>query len=518
MSGTEGARSPFFSPDGEWIGFFAGSRLKKVSLTGGAPFTICSGVPVPRGGTWSTSGDIVLAPGTTAPLHSVQGTGGTLEPLTELDVSAGERSHRWPYAIPDSDWVLFLVQRFANNYEDGDIDAVNLATGERRTVYRGGAYPLYSKSGHLLFARGGTLFAAPFDARRMEATGEPRPFVENLLSFTGDQEIHDGSAQIAIGGTGHLAYRIGKPTAMRTTMVLVDRHGNVKPVLTDLGDSASPRFSPDGTRVALIQSARPGNDVLVFDLASKQPSRLSTGTAVRQSPAWTRDGERIAFAQATEGESLDIYWASADGTGGEELLLASEHVVWPGDWSPDGRTLLYYQNDTGPTGWDLWTLRLPDEPTGRPTVQEFLRTPVHEMGGVFSPDGRWVAFSSDESGQYMVYVTRTDDPGRRWRVSDLTGRYPRWPGSGREIYFLSGDRVMAVTVGTERDVFRVLQTREFSVGTFQEYSGLSAYDVSPDGQQFVGFQNQSPASAGELRHVVLQFNGFEELKRLAPTE
>jgi serine/threonine-protein kinase len=518
LTGTEWAVSPFFSPDGNWVGFFANTRLKKVSITGGAPVTVCGGARTPRGGTWSAGGDIVLTPDINTPLYRVRSEGGTPEPLTELGDSAGERSHRWPSAIPDSDWVLFLVQHHGNNYDDGNIEAVNLATGERRLVYRGGAFPVYSPSGHLLFARGGQLFAAPFDAERIEVTGEPHPFVEELLSFTGDQEIHDGSAQIAIGETGLLAYRLGQPTYTRSVMVLVDRQGNVTPVLPDLGDSASPRFSPDGSRVTLIQSARPGNDLLVFDRETSQVSRLSTGTAARQSPVWTPDGERIAFSQATEGESLNIYWMRADGTGTEELLLASEQPQWPCDWSPDGRTLIFQQNDLGTTGWDLWILRLPEEPDGQPTVQEFLRTPHNEGGGVFSPDGRWVAFWSDVTAENLIYVVRTDDPERRWLVSDLPGANPCWPRRGREIFFTSGNRVISTTVNTRGNMFRIEQTRELFAGTFQVYSGVSGYDVSPDGDRFAMFQSQGPATEAALRHIVLQFNGFEELKRLVPTE
>jgi serine/threonine-protein kinase len=518
LSGTEGAVSPFFSPDGQWVGFFSDPRLKKVNITGGAPVIVCGGALTPRGGTWSTSGDIVLTPSVNSPLYRVRSEGGTLEPVTELDGSADERSHRWPHAIPDSDWVLFLVQHYGNDYEDGNIEAVNLATGERRLVYRGGAFPVYSRSGHLLFARGGTLFAAPFDAERIEVSGEPRPVVENLLSSTGDQQIHDGSAQIAIGGTGLFAYRLGEPTDVRSAMVLVDRQGKVTPVLPDLADSTSPRFSPDGSRIALIQSARPGSDLWVFDRDNNQLSRLSAGTAVRGNPIWTPDGERITFCQATEGESLNIYWMRADGTGGEELLLAGDQLLWPGDWSPDGRTLLFYQYDPGTTDWDLLTLRLPDELGGQPTVQEFLRTPALEFGGVFSPDGRWVAFMSNESGQNLIYVARTDDPDRRWRVSDLQGRYPRWPRDSSEIFFKSGNRIISVTVSTERNVFRIVQSREIVAGTFQAYSGLPGYDVSPEGQQVVMFQSQDPSTEAVLRHVVIQFNGFEELKRLVPTE
>ncbi len=517
LPGTEGAVSPIFSPDGRWIAFFANGLLKKVSIGGDEPATICGGCTGPRGGTWSTSGDIVLSPNYTSPLYRVPSAGGDLERLTELDGAAGERSHRWPHSLPGGEWVLFLVQHHGDNYEDGDIDAVNLTTGERRVVLRGGSFPVYSRSGHLLFTRRGTLFAARFDANRLEVTGEPRPVVDNVLSLTGDQEIHDGSAQVAISDTGLLTYRIGQPSDTRVTMVLVDRQGNVTPVLENLADSAGPQFSPDGSRISLLQSAGQGNDLLVFDRADGQVTRLTTGTSVRQSPIWTPDGKRITFSQAREGKSLDMYWMRADGTGGEELLLSDDDVLWPMAWSPDGSTLMFRRSDPdGNIG--LWTMRFPREAGGEPAAQKFLQTHGNIVTATFSPDGRWVAFSSDESGEMQIYVVRSDDPGRRWRVSDLPGRVLEWPDGGREIFFLSGSQVFSATVSTTGNLFRVEQTRELFAGNFQFYSDLGGCGVSPDGQQFVMFQRQGGPSDSALTHLVLDFDGFEELNRLLPRE
>jgi len=300
-------------------------------------------------------------------------------------------------------------------------------------------------------------------------------------------------------------------------MVLVDRDGEIKLLQSDLRDSSFPRFSPDGRRIVWIQNASPGSDLFAYDLQTRRSERLSEGSSSLTAPAWTNDGRYIVFSWSREGKSPDLYRIRADGAGGEELVLASEQPVWPGNWTPDNQVLVYQAFDQLETDWDLWTLTLGQGEGGEALTRELLRSNSRETNPVFSPDGRWLAFDSNESGEDRVYVIDVEDPTRQWRVSTGLGRYPRWSADGKELFYQSGNRIMGAAVNTAEESFSVGPSRELISGNFQMFSDLGSYDVSPDGQTFVMFRRQGDLDKTDLSHVVLRMDGFAELERLVPT-
>ncbi|MEE9236055.1 MAG: protein kinase, partial [Candidatus Acidoferrales bacterium] len=273
LSGTEGARSPFFSPDGQWIGFFTNNKLKKVSVAGGAPLTLCD-TQQNRGGTWGPDDTIVFAPDITTGLSRVPASGGTPEPITERQ--QGERSHRWPSFLPDGQHVLFIGQRGGQDYDDASIEVLNLETGERKVVHEGGTYPRYLPTGHLAYIRDGTLFAAPFDLDRLEVTGTPAPVLQEVLSTPGGTS-GTGAAQYAFSQNGLLVYLTGTPAVQKFPIVWVDRRGNVTPMVEDQRNYSMPRLSPDGTRLALVIEEESSTDIWVYDIERGAMTRLTFG-------------------------------------------------------------------------------------------------------------------------------------------------------------------------------------------------------------------------------------------------
>jgi serine/threonine-protein kinase len=405
LSGTEGGYHPFFSPDGQWVGFVTSTELKKVSVSGGAPLTLCS-ANRGRGGSWGPNDEIVFAPSPSSGLSRVAAAGGEPEALTVLDKEKGDVTHRWPQVLPGGNAVLFTS---AVAESDGfNIEVVDVETSERKVIQRGGSYARYAPSGHLVYVREGTMFAAPFDLDALEMTGSPAPVLEGVKA------AGSGAAQFDFSETGLVVYLTGS-LRRRYPIVWVDRQGNTTPLWEEEQEYSTPRFSPDGSLLAVDAEGTAGRDVWVYDLNRGVPTRLTFGEGNDDTPVWSPDGEYIFFSSTGSGGVPNLYRKRADGSGEEERLTDSNNIQYPSSISPDGRFLAYHEVNAE-SDWDLWLLPL----EGNQEPELFLRTPFGELEAEFSPNGRWIAYQSAESGTTEIYV-RPFPPEQR-QVADFYRR------------------------------------------------------------------------------------------------
>ena len=370
ISGTEGAVEPFFSNDGQWVGFFAGGKLKKVSLSGGPAVTL-SEVAVSRGASWGSQGIITFAPINLGfALQQVADGGGTPQPLTRFEKA--ELSHGWPDFLPGGNAVLFAASTANFNWTNAQVAVQSLVTGERRNLIQGASQPRYAPSGHLVYAQGGTLMAVPFDTQRLTVTGTAVPVVDVV-----QQSTSNGEAQYSISSTGTLVYVSGGLQSVQSRLVWVSRNGTEQPLAAPAHTYRAVRLSPSGRQIA-VSIEEQETQVWLYDVSRDTLTRLTFEGNLNLNPIWTPDGKRIAFLSNKEGP-LNIFWQLADGSGGLERLTTSEYNQSPISWSPDGQLLAFTeQNPT--TGFDIWVLRLSDR-----KAQPFLRTRFNESAPQFSP-------------------------------------------------------------------------------------------------------------------------------------
>jgi eukaryotic-like serine/threonine-protein kinase len=499
IPGTEGATEPFFSPDGQWLGFFAGQKLKKVSVNGGTALTL-GDAPFPFGASWDSHGMIAFAPSVGSALQQVSEAGGTPQLLTRLE--KGEINQRWPEFLPDGKAVLFTAAPTNASWTSAQLAVQSVATGERRNLIKGATHPRYAPSGHLVYAQGATLMAVPFDLQRLQVTGTAVPVVEGVL-----QSTTSGAAQYSLSATGSLVYIPGGVQADQRKLMWVTRNGAEQLVAAPAHAYVYPRLSPDGRRVGVGITEQETQNWL-YDLARETMTRLTFEGNNNLSAVWTPDGKRVAFSSNKEGPT-NIFWQRADGSGGLERLTTSEYLNFPMSWSPDGQLLAFVEvNPT--TGYDIWVLRLSDR-----KAQPFLRTPFNESVPRFSPDGRWLAYISNESGRWEIYVQSYPGPGGKWQISTEGGTEPAWNPNGRELFYRSGEKMMSVDIATQPS-FSAGKPRVLFEGRYSPAPGTTPnYDVSPDGQRFLMIRptEQAEAAATQI-NVVL--NWFEELKRRVP--
>ncbi len=491
--------------------FFArgpsGNVLKKVSIGGGESLTLCECAANPRGASWGPNNTIVFAPSLESGIWQVSAGGGTPQVLTTLDSGKGE-SHRWPELLPGGKAVLFTVGP-EGGWAEAEIVVQRLDTGERRVLVQRGTDAHYLPTGHLVYLRQGTLMAVPFDLARLEVSGTAVPVLEGI-----SQHPSSGSARLRFSSLGSLAYLPASFGESRdaATLVWVDRKGVVEPLKAPPRPYLFPMLSPDGRRVAVgISGAR--SNIWVYDIPGESLTRL-TFEGRSGFPVWAADGSRIAFFSQGAGPR-NLFWKAADGGGVEESLITSEHPQEPSSWSPDGKLLAFTDIDPD-TGWDLWVLPL----EGERKPQPFLKTSFFEAAAMFSPDGDWLAYTSDESGRYEVYVQPFPGPGGKRQISSGGGEQPVWARNGRELFYLTENqrKVMAVDITTQPTFSANKPTELFE---FQRVARIapperSIYDISPDGQRFmVVWPNKETQEATPINVV---FNWFEELKRLVPIE
>ncbi len=485
LPGTENPSFPFWSPDSRFIGFFADGKLKKIDASGGPPQTLCD-APVSRGGTWNREGVILFTPVTNGPLYRVSAAGGLATSVTRMDPSRGEDGHRWPFFLPDGRHFLYMVASFSSlgQKEKIGIYAASLDSKEERLLLRANssmAYvPSFAKAseGYLLFFRERSLLAQPFDAKGLRITGDPFPVAEQIQYFP-----QTYSALFSVSENGLLLYQARSASAV-SQLVWFDRNGKEMGSLGTPGDQANPRISPDGKRVALdIIDSQTGNmDIWIYESSGGIATRFTSDPAFDAGPVWSPDGRRIVFISIRQGHS-DVYQKSSSGAGSEEPILQSERTKYPTDWSLDGRFILYRALDAK-TNLELWVLPVAGDRKPIP----FIKTTFGVSHGQFSPDGRWVAHSSNESGKWEIYVAPFPGPGGNWKVSSAGGSEPRWRRDGKELFYLAPDgKLMAVQVKEGPTFEAAAATPLFQTRRREHVSStdLFSYDVSADGQRFL---------------------------------
>jgi serine/threonine-protein kinase len=500
IPGTEGAVNPFFSPDGQWLGFFAGGKLKKVSASGGTALSF-NDTAFPVGASWNSQGMIAFAPSPVSVLQQVSEAGGTPQPLTRL--AKGEVSHRWPEFLPGGKAVLFGAGTNYANWSNARVVVQKVETGERRDLIQAGTHPRYAPSGHLVYMQAGSLMAVPFDLERLEVTGTAVPVVQGVL-----QSTPNWAAQYSFSATGSLVYVPGGLQAAQCRLVWVNRNGAEQSLASPARAYRYPRLSPEGRRLA-VGITEPEPQVWLYDVSRETLTRLTFEGNANLNPIWTPDGKRIVF-QSNRAGPPNVFWQLADGSGGLERLITSEYAQAANSWSPDEQFLAFIEI-TPTTGYDIWVLRLNDR-----KAQPFLRTPFTESAPRFSPDGRWLAYVSDESGRFEVYLQPYPGPGGKWLISTEGGTEPVWNPNGRELFYRIGDKMMAVEI-TMQPGFSAGKPKVLFEGKYLPTPiTFSNYDVSPDGRHFLMLKpSDQEAAASTQINVVL--NWFEELKRRVPT-
>jgi eukaryotic-like serine/threonine-protein kinase len=496
IPGTEGALDPFFSPDGEWVGFGADGKLKKVSLSGGQPLTLCEAT-ILRGASWGSDGTILFSPSGNAGLFRVSEKGGQPKPLTTLNPEKGESTHRWPDILPGGRTALFTIHSLSGDYESARIGAISLETGERRIVLEGGTYARYVPTGHIIYLRNRSLFAVPFDSKRLEVTGSPVPVLDGVSVFS-----TAGYANYAISRTGSLIYAPSDPRASERELVWLDRKGSTR-LLTEVRRSyQQPRLSPDGHRLAV---AAFDGTIWIYDLARDAWEQLTSG-GVNFCPVWSPDSKRIVFSSNRNG-LINLFVVPTDRSASPDQLTRTN--TWPLalSWSPDGQTLIVADQPGG--GRDLSELRLDGERTLRP----ILATPFIEDAARLSSDGRWMAYHSNESGRFEVYVARYPGPGGglggRSQISTNGGSNPVWSPDGRELFFQSGNKLMAAAIETTPEL-RAGVPKAFFEGPFE------GFDITPDGQRFLLVRPAYPDLPPKPLVVVLGW--LNDLERRVPAK
>jgi serine/threonine-protein kinase len=486
IAGTTNAVGPFFSPDGQWVAFFADGQLKKVNLGGGAPVTLCE-APVGLGGSWGPRDVIAFAAATGSGLSRVSASGGTPQRLTMLDVAQGEFSHRWPQWLPDGETVLFTVGT-SGSWSDAQIVAQSVRTGKRTTLLRGGTNPHYVSNGSLLYAQNGRIMRVALDTETLTISGSPVAVLENV------RQSADGAVQLSVARSGTAVFIAGGAGATERRLVSVSRDGTSTPFAAPPGAYAFPRVSPDGQRLIVAMEA-PTRDLWLYDVTSGATTQVTFDSGAT-SPTWTRDPQRVAFSSTRAGV-LNLFTAIIGESGRSERLVPNQAQQFPGSWAPDGA--LVFTEQRSMTGRDILLL-----PAGERAPRTLLASDADETSPKISPDGRWLAYVSAEGGRSQVYVTQLSNPARARRVSAEGGSEPAWGPGGRELFYRQGTAMMAVTIDAAGQVQsgpRALFDTDFVRGTLD----TANYDVMPDGR-FVMVQRSSQSSE-QTFHVLINWLG-----------
>jgi eukaryotic-like serine/threonine-protein kinase len=499
LPGTDGANSPFWSPDSRFVGFYAGGKLKKIDASGGPPVVLCD-AGEGRGGSWSRAGVILFTPDRFSAIYRVSAAGGPATPVTTLDRSKNERAHRWPNFLPDGRHFLYVAGGPSTPKENptNAIMVGALDSNESKTLFSNYTNAVYAL-GYLLFLRQHTLMAQPFDAKRLEFKGDPIPIADPVISD--ESRIH---GLFSASENGVLTYVEGSSGHDRQ-LVWVDRSGKQVGEVAGGADSyADPQISPDGKRV-LIALESGESDLWIYDVMRAVKTRLTFGSALSQSNmagVWSRDGRQVAYTSVRSGKYA-ICQKATDGSGKEEIVVSGMTSAYLNDWSPDGKLIAYLTSKQAGAPAETWILPLADPSKPYP----FLQSDFHQVAARFSPDGKYLAHVSTESGRPEVYVVPFPGPGGKSQVSMRGGFWPRWRRDGKEIYFISPDnKVMAAEVSPSGGRLEVGTVHALFETRLYRSSG-SPFDVTGDGQRFL-INRWEPSSS-----IMLIENWDAELKK-----
>jgi serine/threonine-protein kinase len=497
ITGSDDGNRPFLSPDGKWVAFATGTMMRKIPLDGGPAADITKSSWA--GGDWTRDGSIIFTPDYVSGLWMVRASGGAPTKLTTPDSGRGELAHWWPQLLPDGDHVLFTA--FSTPIERARIEVLSLKTGKRTVVLEGGVSARYVTAGYLVYAKNEALYAAPFDLKQLKVTGQPVPVIQDVALAT-----DDGRAGFSVSDNGTLAYIAASTFVPDLDLVWVNRRGEAGASITAPARFGEPAIAPDGGRIA-ISIAKPGEpkDVWVLDLTRGTRTALTNGGANDFTPLFTLHGNRVIYQ--SERPVFDLYVRAADASSPATPLLVTPYDKYPGSITPDGKALLF-RHSLLPHG-EIWTLPL--DGTGKPAA--LLRSDAGDLSAPrISPNGRWLAYNSNESGRSEVYLSPYPAvTSARRQVSAEGGSNARWTKAGRELIYRNGRRMMAVSVdpasgqlGTPAELFH---------GDFATDGSLSSYDVTPDGERFLMLRR---AAGADPRQVIIVTNWFKELRRLVP--
>lgn len=517
LEGTSGAVDPFFSPSGDWVGYFSGGSLRKVRTSGG-PSVVLGPELAARGGTWLADDTIVYTPRATAGtgLHRVP-TDGSGQPTPLGEFADGEVTQRWPQALPAGKGILYTGHTNVDNFENATLMVMPLSGGAPKVVHRGGYHGRYVASGHLLFIQAGTLFVMPFDLDALEPLGAPEPVVEGVSASTSTS-----GASYSVSDVGTLVYVPGDSVSGALPLSWVTRAGKVSPASSVPMDWASLEISPNGQQAAIQMTDGTQHDISIHDFTTDTTRRLTTMPTSETSPVWSPDGRFVVYASAndaTPGPSR-LYWQRADGAGPPTVLLESDQQLAPGGFTPDGTHLLYTLT-VRPSPYDVDVMDLPIDRSD-PNVMKagvpraFRSTPAAEGLPLVSPDGRWITYVSDEGspGNFSIFVESYPGQGGRWQASTAAGFFPMWSRAKPELLYLGEfGTIMTVPYTADADTFRAGKTGPWSPTPLIPRSVLRSFALHPDGERMLGLAFDV-TSAPVQRTVHVIFNLFDELRRL----
>ncbi len=516
IPGTELGVSPFLSPDERWIGFLAHdlklgkARLKKVPIEGGVPQDLCA---VPGfGACWTDNDMIILSFRPSSGLFSISAAGGTPEVLTEPNREIGEYSHRLPFPLPHGKGVLFTIMRSQYDIEP-QVAILENASRNWRVLLEDAAHAKYVPTGHIVFLRKGNLMAVAFDLDTLKVIGQPVRIVPDVMHMlnANNHYYNTGTGQYSISDSGSLVYATGGIIPdPQNQLVWVDKNGVEEPIGSFKGPIITPRLSPDGRKI-VYSTAGTKRDIWIYDIERDSPSRLVADGNSRR-PLWTPDGKRILFTWESLIPPPYIYLQPADGSAEREQLITYHSKLWPGSVSPDGELLAF----TGikDRDWDILIYSFRDK-----NITPFLETDYFEGFPEFSPDGRWLAYVSEKSGEYEVYVRSSAGTGGVWKISHQGGTAPIWARNGKQIFYRNDDKaqVWVVDIQTESDFYAGPPRLLFEKPGYHSSNPIREYDLSLDGKRFLMVKNEVRESRPVTEMILIQ-NWFEELKRRVPTE
>jgi len=515
--------TPFFSPDGRWLGFHSATenKIKKIAITGGASVTICDS-PLPFGASWASDGYILLGAGPAGILR-VSENGG--KPETVVSVKEGEFAHG-PQLLPGGNTILFTLATgtSADRWDKAQIVVQSLKSGERKAVWEGGSDGHYVPSGHVVYASGSTLLAIPFEIRNLTRTGGPVPVIEGVFR-TPNAAVTTGAAHFGVSENGSMVYVPGSNSEGNSgrLLALVDRSGTRKPLPVPPAPYLQPRISPNGKQ--LVVSTDDGKDavVWVYDLAGTTSMRRLTFGGANRFPLWSRDGQRVVFASDREGDSA-LFWQRADGNGSAERLTKPERKqlggYTPDTWSLDGKTLLFSSVGGSDTGiWSVVT-----EGDAKPKL--LINTPSkRDDFSSISPDGHWIAYESYETGSSEIYVQPFPPTSAKYQITTIGGSFPTWSPDGKQIFFTQGrtgiGRILSIDVQTQPS-FVFGKPTPLAIDGILTGGGAGmprGYDITPDGKFVVMLSlSEAETSSRQTQQMYVTLNWFEELKQRVATK
>jgi Tol biopolymer transport system component len=502
LVGTDGALHPFWSPDGRSVAFFADGKLKRIDVSGGVPQILCD-APSNVSGAWGRDGTIIFSRGVASGLYRVPATGGTPIQLTTVDASRNEIEHIWPYFLPDGRHFLLLVRNAQP--ENSTISVGALDSSESTPLLQAHSSMAYASPGYVLFVRENTLMAQPFDANTLQPKGDAFPAAEQIV-----RNPTIGRAMFSVSENGVLVFRTGSINSNQLTWF--DRSGKLLNVLTPAGYYSAPSLSPDEKKVAISRLDRQTGgaaDIWSIDLERGTQIRLTTDPASDTFPSWSPDGDRVTFISTRNGVT-SVYQKPSNGASSEEPLISSAELKYNPQWSPDGQFIIYSQLNPK-TNSDLYLLSL----SGGKKSTSLLQTNFGEGQARFSPNGRWIAYISNETGQFEVYVESFPATGAKLPISIGGGSQPQWRADGRELYYYALDRkLMAVEVNGDGPIFKVGEARplfEIRVAVVdQSFPGNGYYAVTRDGKRFLV---SSLPEAPQRQQINVIVNWMADLKK-----